>query len=84
MKSDDDDDDDDDDEDDADDDDDDDAEYKVHDHRRFRVVRLGEAGLVMTGSVEGGGGISTKGELISGQDHHVGNGDGDDHDDHNH
>ena len=60
-------DDDDDDEDDADDDDDDDdddAEYKVHDHRRFRVVRLGEAGLVMTGSVEGGGGISTKGELI--------------------
>ena len=33
----------------------------------------------MTGSVEGGGGISTKGELISGQDHHVGNGDGDDH-----
>ena len=46
------------------DDDEDDGEYKVHDHRRFRVVRLGEAGLVMTGSVEGGGGISTKGELI--------------------
>ena len=40
---------------DDDDGDDDDVEYKVHDHRRFRVVRLGEAGLVMTGSVEGGG-----------------------------
>ena len=29
---------------DGDDGDDDDAEYKVHDHRRFRVVRLGKQG----------------------------------------
>ena len=26
------------------DDDEDDGEYKVHDHRRFRVVRLGKQG----------------------------------------
>ena len=57
-------------------DDHDDDEYKVHDHRRFRVVRLGKQGWWWQARWREGEGLARRGNS-SAQDHHDDDEDGD-------